>query len=134
MEKIGMRTGRHGEGGGAGEGTMDKFKQSVFQYFEKIVVGLILLTALAGTYYVEEKAFILHFYHLPLLVLSYLLGRRLGLLTSVLSILVVLLSALLWPEKFLRARILGKASPSCPLLGESSRKGYPLSWPTINIS
>jgi len=87
---------------------MEKFKQFVFQYFEKIVVGLILLTALAGTYFIEEKAIILNFYYLPVLVSSYLLGRRLGLLTSVLSILVVLLFALILPERFFESPDLWK--------------------------
>ena len=90
------------------EATMEKFKQFVFQYFEKIVVGLILLTALAGTYFIEEKAIILNFYYLPVLVSSYLLGRRLGLLTSVLSILVVLLFALILPERFFESPDLWK--------------------------
>jgi putative nucleotidyltransferase with HDIG domain len=87
---------------------MEKFKQFVFQYFEKIVVGLILLTAFAGTYFIDEKAIILNFYYLPVLVSSYLLGRRLGLLTAVLSILVVMLFALILPEKFFESPDLWK--------------------------
>jgi len=87
---------------------MEKIKEFVFQYFEKILVALILLTALAGTYFIEEKAIILNFYYLPVLVSSYLLGRRLGLLTSVLSILVVLLFAFIFPERFFESPDLWK--------------------------
>lgn len=80
--------------------TMDRFKQLIVGHFEKILVGLILLMAFMGTYFIEEKSIILNFYYLPVLVASYLLGRRMGLLTSILSILAVLLFALIFPERF----------------------------------
>ncbi|MDI6754751.1 MAG: HD domain-containing protein [Thermodesulfobacteriota bacterium] len=83
---------------------MEEFKQFILKYFEKILVGHILLIAFFGTYFIEEKSIILNFYYLPVLVASYLLGRRMGLLTAVLSILAVLLFALIFPERFFGSR------------------------------
>lgn len=83
---------------------MEQFKQWVVERFEKVLIGLILLAALIGTYLIEEKSIILNFYYLPVLVASYLLGRRMGLLTAILSVLVVLLFAAVFPERFFENR------------------------------
>lgn len=80
---------------------MERFKQFILQHFEKILVGLILLAAFIGTYFVEEKFIVLNFYYLPVLVASYFLGLRMGVLASVFSILSVLLCALIFPQRFL---------------------------------
>ncbi len=80
---------------------MERFKQFVQQHFERIMVVIILLAAFMGTYFVEEKFIILNFYYLPVLTAGYFLGRRMGLLTAVFSILVVVISALLFPQSFL---------------------------------
>jgi len=79
---------------------MEGFKQLVIRRFERILVGLILLMAFIGTYFIEEKSIILNFYYLPVLVASYLLGQRMGLLTVILSILAVLLFVFIFPESF----------------------------------
>jgi putative nucleotidyltransferase with HDIG domain len=76
-------------------------KKFIVQYFEKILVGVIFAAALIGTYYIEEKFVILNFYYLPVLFAGYFLGRRMGLLSAVLSILAVLVFALIFPERFL---------------------------------
>ena len=80
---------------------MERFKQFVQQHFEKILVVIILLAAFGGTYFVEEKLIILNFYYLPVLTAGYFLGRRMGLLTAVFSILVVVISALLFSQSSL---------------------------------
>jgi len=80
---------------------MESLKQFVQQHFEKILVVIILLAAFMGTYFVEEKFIILNFYYLPVLTAGYFLGRRMGLLAAVFSILVVVISALLFPQSFL---------------------------------
>jgi len=80
---------------------MERFKQFVQQHFEKILVVIILLAAFGGTYFVEEKFIILNFYYLPVLTAGYFLGRRMGLLTAVFSILVVVISALLFSQSSL---------------------------------
>ncbi|MBU2226582.1 MAG: hypothetical protein KJ936_02750 [Proteobacteria bacterium] len=84
--------------------TVEQFKQMVVKHFEKVLIGLILLTAFIGTYLIGEKSIILNFYYLPVLVASYLLGRRMGLLTAILSVLVVLLFAAVFPERFFENR------------------------------
>jgi putative nucleotidyltransferase with HDIG domain len=79
---------------------MEKFKQLVLQNFEKIICGIILAVAFAGAYFIEEKFIILNFYYLPVLVTSYFLGRRFGVLAAVFSILAVLVCVLVFPQRF----------------------------------
>jgi putative nucleotidyltransferase with HDIG domain len=79
---------------------MENTKQFILRHFEKILVGVILATALVGTYYIEEKFVVLNFYYLPVLFAGYFLGRRMGVLSAVLSILAVSIFALLFPERF----------------------------------
>ena len=83
---------------------MDWFKQWIVKHFEEVLVGLILLAASIGTYFLEEKSIILNFYYLPVLMASYLLGKRMGLLTAILSVLSVLLFVFVFPERFLEGR------------------------------
>ena len=60
-------------GGDAGAATrqretvMEQFKQFILRHFEKILVGVILIAAFVGTYFVEEKFIVLNFYYLPVL-------------------------------------------------------------------
>jgi putative nucleotidyltransferase with HDIG domain len=79
---------------------MEQFKQFILNHFEKILVSVILIAAFAGTYLVEEKFIVLNFYYLPVLTAGYFLGRRMGVLTSVFSILAVLICVLVFPERF----------------------------------
>lgn len=79
---------------------MEYLKEFVLKHFEKILIGIILIAAFIGTYLVEEKAIVLNFYYLPVLAAGYFLGRRLGLLTAIFSILVIVTSALLLPDYF----------------------------------
>ena len=83
---------------------MEQFKQFILKHFEKILVGVILIAAFAGTYLVEEKFIILNFYYLPVLTAGYFLGRRMGVLTSVFSILAVLICVLVFPERFFNSK------------------------------
>ncbi len=79
---------------------MEQFKQVIFRHFEKILVSVILVAAFVGTYLIEEKFIILNFYYLPVLAAGYFLGRRMGVLTAVFSVLAVLICALVFPERF----------------------------------
>ncbi|NWF92826.1 MAG: HD domain-containing protein [Syntrophaceae bacterium] len=79
---------------------MENFKQFVLRHFERIIVFIILVGGFVGTHYVEEKTFIFNFYYLPVLVAGYYLGRRMGVLTAVLSILAVLYFVLGSPQRF----------------------------------
>jgi putative nucleotidyltransferase with HDIG domain len=83
---------------------MDRIKQSVLRHFEKILVSIILIAAFIGTYFVEEKFIILNFYYLPVLVAGYFLGRRMGVLTSVFSVLAVVICVLVFPQRFFDGR------------------------------
>jgi putative nucleotidyltransferase with HDIG domain len=83
---------------------MEEFKQLIFKHFEKFLVIIILLAAFAGTYLIDEKSIVLNFYYLPVLFASYFLGRRMGVLTAVFSILAVVICVLLSPKQFLMDR------------------------------
>ncbi len=71
------------------------------RHFEKILVSIILVTAFIGTYLIEEKFVILNFYYLPVLTAGYFLGRRMGVLAAVFSILAVLICLLAFRQRFL---------------------------------
>jgi len=83
--------------------SVEPVKQFMLRHFEKILVGIILAAAFAGTYLVEEKFIILNFYYLPVLTAGYFLGRRVGVLSAVFSILAVLICIFLFPQRFLPA-------------------------------
>jgi putative nucleotidyltransferase with HDIG domain len=84
---------------------MEHLKQFFVKHFETILVGIILIAAFLGTVFIEEKTFILNFYYLPVLVAGYFLGRRMGVLTAVFSILMVMICVLLFPERFFGDKI-----------------------------
>lgn len=79
---------------------MDQFKQFVSKHFERILIVIILMATFGGTYFVEEKSIVLNFFFLPVLSAGYFLGRRMGVLTAVFSILVVVISTLFLPHTF----------------------------------
>jgi putative nucleotidyltransferase with HDIG domain len=81
---------------------MEQLKQFITHNFEKILVGVILVAAFAGTYFVEEKSVVLNFYYLPVLTAGYFLGRRMGILTAIFSILAVVISTLFVPQALLK--------------------------------
>ncbi|OGP61932.1 MAG: hypothetical protein A2170_05125 [Deltaproteobacteria bacterium RBG_13_53_10] len=83
---------------------MEGLKRLVLDHFEKIIVGVILVAAFLGTYYVDEKTIVLNFYYLPVLVAGYFLGRRTGVLTAVFSALAVTGFFVLFPENFFAER------------------------------
>jgi putative nucleotidyltransferase with HDIG domain len=87
---------------------MERLKKLILEHFEKILVGIILIAAFAGTYLIEEKFIILNFYYLPVLTAGYFLGRRMGVLAAVFSILAVLICILAFPQRFLESRELLK--------------------------
>ena len=79
---------------------MDRFKQFIIRHFEQILVAVILIAAFAGTYFIEEESIVLNFYYLPVFVAGYFLGRRMGVLTAIFSILAVLVFVLIFPQRF----------------------------------
>ncbi len=85
---------------------MEPTKQFIMKHFEEILVVIIFVTAFVGTYFIEEVSLILNFYYLPVLIASYFLGRRIGILVALLSILDVLICAMLFPQRFFGSPIL----------------------------
>jgi len=85
---------------------MEQAKQFIMKHFEKILVAIIFVTAFLGTYFIEEVSLIFNFYYLPVLVASYFLGRRIGILVALLSIIDVMICAMLFPERFFSDRVL----------------------------
>lgn len=85
--------------------TMERLKEFSIHNFEKLLVAAILTVAFLGIYFVEEPTIILDFYYLPVLFASYFLGRRMGLLTALASILSVLACVLLFPHRFLGPQV-----------------------------
>lgn len=83
---------------------MEQFKQFILRHFEKILVSIILIAAFIGSYLIEEKVIILNFSYLPVLIAGYFLGRRMGVLTAVFSILAVVICALVFPERYFSSR------------------------------
>lgn len=87
------------------EHAFEGFKQSIFKHFEVIVTSVILVTAFSGTYLLKEPFVVLNFYFLPVLVSAFLLGRRIGVLSAILSILIVIVCAILFPEEVYGGRL-----------------------------
>jgi hypothetical protein len=73
------------------EEAVEVLKGFIVKHLDKILMAIILSAAIAGTYYLEDRKIVLYFYYLPVLFSGYFFGRRLGVLTAVTSILVVLL-------------------------------------------
>ena len=85
---------------------MEQIKQLIMKHFEKILVAIIFVTAFLGTYFIEEVSLIFNFYYLPVLVASFFLGRRIGILVALLSIIDVMICAMLFPERFFSDKVL----------------------------
>jgi putative nucleotidyltransferase with HDIG domain len=83
---------------------METFKRFITKHFEKALIFIILIAAFIAAYFIEEKSIVLNFYYLPVLTAGYFLGRRMGVLTAIFSILVVVISALLFPGIFFRGQ------------------------------
>jgi putative nucleotidyltransferase with HDIG domain len=83
---------------------MDQFKQFVVIHFEKILIIVILIATFVGTYFIEEKSIVLNFYYLPVLSAGYFLGRRMGVLVAIFSILVMLIFTLVFPQTFFKGQ------------------------------
>jgi putative nucleotidyltransferase with HDIG domain len=80
---------------------LEHIKQFLLKHFEKILVLIILLAAVFGTFFVEDKTLLLNFYFLPVVFASYFLGKRLGVLSAFFSVLAVISSIIVFPHYFL---------------------------------
>ncbi len=77
---------------------MDKFKAFIVKHFEEIIVVSILLATSIINYFIVYKIAFLQLYYLPILLTGYILGRRMAVLFAVLSILVVSLFVVFYPQ------------------------------------
>lgn len=79
---------------------MENFKKYFFKNFEAILVFIVLIAAALGTYFLNDLSIVLNFYYFPVLMGAYLLGRRSGLLIAILSILLIIAFATVYPSRF----------------------------------
>ena len=79
---------------------MDRLKFFLVRHFERILVLVILVTAMLVTFAMEDKTLLLNFYFLPVVFASYYLGKRLGVLSAFLSILAIIICALIFRDNF----------------------------------
>lgn len=79
---------------------MDRVKEYVLRHFEGIVVLSIFCGVLLMNFFVIQKAAFLHFYFLPALIAGYVLGKRMALLSSFLSVGFVVLFSAIAPGRF----------------------------------
>jgi len=80
---------------------LDRLKQFIVKHFEEILVLIILLAAVFGTFFIEDKTLLLNFYFLPVVFASYFLGKRLGVLSAFFSVLAVVACIIVFPHYFL---------------------------------
>ncbi len=83
---------------------VEQLKQFIALNFEKALAAAVLAATFLGAYFIQDMSVVLNFYYLPVLVAAYFLGRRTGLLVAILSILLVLVCALVFPTRFLAYR------------------------------
>jgi HD superfamily phosphodiesterase len=81
---------------------MEKLKLFIAKHFEKIIVILILLGTIAINLFTVHKVAFLQFYYLPVLISGFFLGRRMAVLLAFLSILVVALFVVFYPNFYLQ--------------------------------
>jgi putative nucleotidyltransferase with HDIG domain len=79
---------------------MDKIKTFLVRYFEQTLVTIVLITAVLGTFIMQDKTLLLNFYFLPVVFASYYLGKRLGVLSAFLSILAIIICAIIFRDTF----------------------------------
>jgi putative nucleotidyltransferase with HDIG domain len=79
---------------------MGKVKSFVVRHFERIIVLIILVAAILGTFFIEDKTLLLNFYFLPVVFASYFLGKRLGVLAALFSILAVIICSIVFRNHF----------------------------------
>jgi putative nucleotidyltransferase with HDIG domain len=81
---------------------MDRLKAYFFNYFEQIVVLVILISILIIHYFVYQKMASLNFYYLPVLFAGFFLGRRIAVLASLFCILLVVIFFITTPQFFIK--------------------------------
>ncbi len=79
---------------------MEGTKKFFSNYFEEMIIVLVLAVILFTHYLVPQKLAFLNFYYLPILLAGYICGKRKALLLSIFSVLMVALYSVLYPGVF----------------------------------
>ncbi|UCC38775.1 MAG: HD domain-containing protein [Candidatus Aminicenantes bacterium] len=79
---------------------MEKAKIFLFKHFEKILILIILVGIILINYFVTFKIGFLNFFYLPIIAAGYFLGKRMGVLTALLCVSIVILFVLISPASF----------------------------------
>jgi putative nucleotidyltransferase with HDIG domain len=77
-------------------------KDFVVKYFEYLLVATLLMGLSFILMFVPQKLGFLNFYYLPALAAGYAMGKRGGVLTAMCSILLVILTVIMFPQEFLK--------------------------------
>ena len=79
---------------------MDSLKQYLIDNFEGVFVLIILVFVSAIVWFVDAKLSFLNFFYLPVLLSSYYLGIRSGVLGAFFTFLTIVIFAGIYPERF----------------------------------
>ncbi|MEX2469070.1 MAG: adenylate/guanylate cyclase domain-containing protein, partial [Pseudohongiellaceae bacterium] len=79
---------------------MEALKQYLIDNFEGVFILVVLLVVSAIVWFVDSKLSFLNFFYLPVLLSSYYLGIRSGVLGAFFTFLVIVIFASLYPERF----------------------------------
>ncbi|NKB33827.1 MAG: tetratricopeptide repeat protein [Pseudomonadales bacterium] len=80
---------------------MEALKQYLIENFEGVFILVILVVVSAIVWFVESKLSFLNFFYLPVLLSSYYLGIRSGVLGAFFTFLIIALFAYLYPNRFM---------------------------------
>lgn len=79
---------------------MEPFKKYLIDNFEGVFILVILVVVSAIVWVVDSKLSFLNFFYLPVLLSSYYLGIRSGVLGAFFTFLVIVIFASIYPERF----------------------------------
>lgn len=79
---------------------MEALKQYLIDNFEGVFILVVLLVVSAIVWFVDSKLSFLNFFYLPVLLSSYYLGIRSGVLGAFFTFLVIVIFASLYPDRF----------------------------------
>jgi len=83
-----------------GEQLVEQAKRALFDNFELILVGVLTAAAAYTVLAAPNKLAFLDFFYIPVLVAAFFLGRRRGVLASVVAVLLIVVFAVIDPELF----------------------------------
>ena len=80
---------------------MEALKQYLVDNFEGVFILVILVFVSAIVWFVDAKLSFLNFFYLPVLLSSYYLGIRSGVLGAFFTFLVIVIFASIYPDRFI---------------------------------